>query len=77
MWMSSAKEILLFRRILLNPVTCRPFQRFVSLKGTFLENDVLFWLEVQRYKVGQVSAATRVFSENKISHLLKIFFFLA
>lgn len=51
LWMSSSKEILLFRRILLNPVTCTQFQHFVSLKGEFLENDVLFWLEVQRYKV--------------------------
>lgn len=51
LWMSSSKEILLFRRILLNPVTCMQFQHFVSLKGEFLENDVLFWLEVQRYKV--------------------------
>lgn len=49
--MSSSKEILVFRRILLNPVTCMQFQHFVSLKGDFLENDVLFWLEVQRYKV--------------------------
>lgn len=49
--MSSSKEILLFRQILLNPVTCMQFQHFVSLKGDFLENDVLFWLEVQRYKV--------------------------
>lgn len=49
--MSSSKEILLFRRILLNPVTCLQFQHFVCLKGGFLENDVLFWQEVQRYKV--------------------------
>ncbi|XP_044063073.1 regulator of G-protein signaling 22 isoform X2 [Siniperca chuatsi] len=51
LWMSSSKEILLFRQILLNPVTCMQFQHFVSLKGDFLENDVLFWLEVQRYKI--------------------------
>ncbi|XP_076004555.1 regulator of G-protein signaling 22 [Genypterus blacodes] len=50
LWMSSSKEILLFRRILLNPVTCLQFQHFVSLKGDLLENNVLFWLEVQRYK---------------------------
>lgn len=49
--MSSSKEILLFRQILLNPVTCQQFQDFVYSKGGFLENDVLFWLEVQRYKV--------------------------
>ncbi|CAI5663405.1 unnamed protein product [Oreochromis niloticus] len=50
LWMSSTKEILLFRQILLNPVTCQQFQDFVYSKGGFLENDVLFWLEVQRYK---------------------------
>ncbi|KAG7470087.1 hypothetical protein MATL_G00135570 [Megalops atlanticus] len=49
-WMASSKEILALRRALLNPVTCHQFQRFVSLKGDFLENGVLFWLEVQRYK---------------------------
>lgn len=49
--MSSSKESLLLRQILLNPVTCVQFQHFVYLKGGFLENDVLFWLEVQRYKV--------------------------
>uniref|UniRef100_A0AAZ3NZD7 RGS domain-containing protein n=1 Tax=Oncorhynchus tshawytscha TaxID=74940 RepID=A0AAZ3NZD7_ONCTS len=50
-WMTSAGEILALRRALLNPVTCHQFGRFVSLKGDFLENDILFWLEVQRYKV--------------------------
>lgn len=49
--MTSSKEILLFRRSLLNPVTALQFQHFVALKGELLENDVLFWLEVQRYKV--------------------------
>ena len=49
--MSSSKEILLFRRVLLNPITSLQFQHFVCLKGGFLENDVLFWQEVQRYKV--------------------------
>uniref|UniRef100_W5MU47 Regulator of G protein signaling 22 n=1 Tax=Lepisosteus oculatus TaxID=7918 RepID=W5MU47_LEPOC len=49
-WATSSKEILAFRKALLNPVTCRQFQRFVSLKGDYLENGVLFWLEVQKYK---------------------------
>lgn len=51
LWMTSSKEILLFRRTLLKPVTSLQFQHFVALKGEFLENDVLFWLEVQKYKV--------------------------
>lgn len=49
--MTSSKENLLFRRSLLHPVTGLQFQHFVALKGELLENDVLFWLEVQRYKV--------------------------
>lgn len=57
--MSSSKEILLFRRILLNPITCLQFQYFVCLKGGFLENDVLFWQEVQRYKVRGAGTAPR------------------
>ncbi|XP_056017621.1 regulator of G-protein signaling 22-like isoform X5 [Ostrea edulis] len=54
-WQSSAKDIILFRKCLLNPVTALQFRRFVSVKDISnkedkLENDVLFWLEVQRFK---------------------------
>lgn len=64
LWMSSTKEILLFRQTLLNHVTCQQFQDFVYSKGGFLENDVLFWLEVQRYKVKYlvISIRTNAFS---------------
>ncbi|KFO92486.1 Regulator of G-protein signaling 22, partial [Buceros rhinoceros silvestris] len=49
-WVSLSREIIAFRKALLNPVTAYQFQRFVSLKGDLLENGVLFWLEVQKYK---------------------------
>ncbi|NXN65987.1 RGS22 protein, partial [Himantopus himantopus] len=49
-WVSSSSEIIAFRKALLNPVTANQFQRFVSLKGDLLENGVLFWQEVQKYK---------------------------
>ncbi|XP_020944716.1 regulator of G-protein signaling 22 isoform X6 [Sus scrofa] len=49
-WISSSCEIVAFRKALLNPVTARQFQRFVALKGDLLENGVLFWQEVQKYK---------------------------
>nr|XP_020770290.1 regulator of G-protein signaling 22 isoform X2 [Odocoileus virginianus texanus] len=49
-WISSSCEIIAFRKALLNPVTVRQFQRFVALKGDLLENGVLFWQEVQKYK---------------------------
>ncbi|XP_032373963.1 regulator of G-protein signaling 22 [Etheostoma spectabile] len=73
LWMSSSKEILLFRRILLNPVTCIQFQHFVSLKGDFLENDVLFWLEVQRYKDLCHSHSDEATIEQKISTIINCF----
>ncbi|XP_012617473.2 regulator of G-protein signaling 22 [Microcebus murinus] len=49
-WISSSCEIIAFRKALLNPVTARQFQHFVALKGDLLENGVLFWQEVQKYK---------------------------
>ncbi|NWU94412.1 RGS22 protein, partial [Upupa epops] len=49
-WVSSSSEIITFRKALLNPVTANQFQHFVSLQGDLLENGVLFWQEVQKYK---------------------------
>ncbi|XP_034384383.1 regulator of G-protein signaling 22 [Cyclopterus lumpus] len=73
LWMSSSKEILLFRRILLNPATCLQFQHFVSLKGDFLENNVLFWLEVQRYKDLCHSHSDEATIQQKISTIINCF----
>ncbi|KAM4633846.1 regulator of G-protein signaling 22 [Polymixia lowei] len=73
LWMSSSKEILVFRRVLLNPVTCQQFQHFVSLKGDFLENDVLFWLEVQRYKDLCHSHSDEATIQKKISTIISCF----
>ncbi|XP_029359585.1 regulator of G-protein signaling 22 [Echeneis naucrates] len=73
LWMTSSKEILLFRQILLNPVTCMNFQHFVSLKGDFLENDVLFWLEVQRYKDLCHSHSDEATIQHKISTIINCF----
>nr|XP_006824172.1 PREDICTED: regulator of G-protein signaling 22-like [Saccoglossus kowalevskii] len=49
-WVSSSRDIIAFRKVLMNPVSCMHFRKFVSVRGENLENDVLFWLEVQRYK---------------------------
>ncbi|XP_077382326.1 regulator of G-protein signaling 22 [Festucalex cinctus] len=72
-WMSSSKEILLFRRLLLSPASCLQFQHFVSPKGAFLENDVLFWLEVQRYKDLCHSHSDEATIEQKISTIISCF----
>uniref|UniRef100_A0A3Q4BRT5 RGS domain-containing protein n=1 Tax=Mola mola TaxID=94237 RepID=A0A3Q4BRT5_MOLML len=73
LWMSSSQEILLLRRVLLNPVTSVQFQHFVSLKGQFLENDVRFWLEVQRYKDLCHSHSDEVTIQQKISTIINCF----
>uniref|UniRef100_A0AAV2MAX9 RGS domain-containing protein n=1 Tax=Knipowitschia caucasica TaxID=637954 RepID=A0AAV2MAX9_KNICA len=73
LWMSSSKEILSFRRVLLDPGSCLQFQHFVSLKGDFLENDVLFWLEVQRYKDLCHSHSDKATIEKKISTIISVF----
>ncbi|TNN33458.1 Regulator of G-protein signaling 22 [Liparis tanakae] len=73
LWMSSSKEILLFRRILLDPASCLRFRHFVSLKGDFLENNVLFWLEVQRYKDLCHSHSDEATVQHKISTIIACF----
>nr|XP_061789675.1 regulator of G-protein signaling 22-like [Nerophis lumbriciformis] len=73
LWMSSSTEILLFRRFLLNPTSCLQFQHFVSCKGGFLENDLLFWLEVQRYKDLCHSHSDEATIQQKISTIIKCF----
>ncbi|XP_076806464.1 regulator of G-protein signaling 22-like [Clavelina lepadiformis] len=49
-WQSSSRDLMEFRRALTNNITVGQFRRYVSVKGDFLENNVLFWLEVQKYK---------------------------
>nr|XP_057909548.1 regulator of G-protein signaling 22 isoform X2 [Doryrhamphus excisus] len=73
LWMSSSKEILLFRQLLLSPASCLQFQHFVSVKGDFLENDVLFWQEVQRYKDLCHSHSTDATIQQKISTIINCF----
>ncbi|XP_072316999.1 regulator of G-protein signaling 22 [Eucyclogobius newberryi] len=73
LWMTSPKEILSFRQVLLKPASCQLFQHFVSLKEEFLENDVLFWLEVQRYKDLCHSHSDEATVEKKISTIINVF----
>ncbi|XP_031431776.1 regulator of G-protein signaling 22, partial [Clupea harengus] len=72
-WMASSREVLGFRQALLNPVTSLQFQRFVSLKGDLYDNDVLFWLEVQRYKDLCHSHCDEATIQHKISTIITCF----
>ncbi|XP_060585737.1 regulator of G-protein signaling 22-like isoform X3 [Ruditapes philippinarum] len=72
-WMSSANEIIVFRKALLNPVTSVQFRRFVSIKGDSLENDVLFWLEVQKFKEMYHSHCEDTMITQKINTIINCF----
>ncbi|XP_067146115.1 regulator of G-protein signaling 22 [Apteryx mantelli] len=72
-WVSSSREIIAFRKALLNPVTANQFQRFVSLKGDLLANGVLFWQEVQKYKDLCHSHCDNATIQNKITAIINCF----
>ncbi|XP_031446921.1 regulator of G-protein signaling 22 [Phasianus colchicus] len=70
---SSSSEIIAFRKALLDPVTANQFQCFVSLKGDLLENGVLFWQEVQKYKDLCHSHCDDATVQNKITTIIDRF----
>ncbi|XP_072350231.1 regulator of G-protein signaling 22-like [Scyliorhinus torazame] len=72
-WVSSSKDIIAFRRALINPVTALQFQQFVSLKGELMENNIIFWLEVQKYKDMCHSHASEEMIQSKISSIINCF----
>ncbi|KAM4688914.1 regulator of G-protein signaling 22 [Discoglossus pictus] len=72
-WISSSKEIIAFRKALSNPVTASQFQRFISLKGDYLENGLLFWQEVQKYKDLCHSHCDEFTIQNKITAIINCF----
>uniref|UniRef100_A0A287CTK7 Regulator of G protein signaling 22 n=1 Tax=Ictidomys tridecemlineatus TaxID=43179 RepID=A0A287CTK7_ICTTR len=72
-WISSWSDIIAFRKALLNPVIARQFQRFVALKGDLLENGVLFWQEVQKYKDLCHSHCDETIIQKKITTIINCF----
>uniref|UniRef100_UPI00398ED8B3 regulator of G-protein signaling 22-like n=1 Tax=Pristiophorus japonicus TaxID=55135 RepID=UPI00398ED8B3 len=72
-WASSSKEIIAFRKALLNPVTALQFQKYVSVKGELMENNVTFWLEVQKYKNLCHSHVSEEIIQNKITVIINCF----
>ncbi|XP_043112878.1 regulator of G-protein signaling 22 [Puntigrus tetrazona] len=71
--MSWSQESVALRRALLNPVTCLLFQKFLSVRDDLLENDLLFWLEVQRYKDLCHSRCDDVTLQRKVSIIISCF----
>ena len=52
-WMTNSLDAILFRRALQDHTTCANFIQYLGIKEEpeqFLVNNVLFWLEVQRFK---------------------------
>uniref|UniRef100_A0A671MPS9 RGS domain-containing protein n=1 Tax=Sinocyclocheilus anshuiensis TaxID=1608454 RepID=A0A671MPS9_9TELE len=71
--MSSSQESVALRRALLNPVTRLQFQKFLSVCDDLLENDLLFWLEVQRFKDLCHSRCDDVTLQRKVSIIISCF----
>ncbi|XP_051575647.1 regulator of G-protein signaling 22 [Myxocyprinus asiaticus] len=71
--MSSCQECVSLRSALLNPVTRLQFQKFVCARDDLLENDLLFWLEVQRYKDLCHSHSDDMMIQRKINIIISCF----
>ncbi|XP_056617882.1 regulator of G-protein signaling 22 isoform X2 [Triplophysa dalaica] len=71
--MASCQVSVSMRKALLNPVTCLQFQKFLCVCGDLRENDLLFWLEVQRYKDLCHSRCDDVMIQRKISIIISRF----
>ncbi|KAF4102649.1 hypothetical protein G5714_015532 [Onychostoma macrolepis] len=71
--MSWSQESVALRRALSNPVTRLQFQKFLSVRDDLLENDLLFWLEVQRYKDLCHSRCDDVTLQRKVSIIISCF----
>ncbi|XP_069776395.1 regulator of G-protein signaling 22-like isoform X2 [Narcine bancroftii] len=69
----TSMEIIAFRKALLNPITALQFRQFVSLKGEFMENNVNFWLEVQKYKEMCHSNTSDENIQNKVTSIINCF----
>ncbi|XP_070604214.1 regulator of G-protein signaling 22 isoform X2 [Erythrolamprus reginae] len=72
-WVISSKEIITFRKALMNPITSLQFQHFVSLKGDLLGNGVIFWQEVQKYKDLCHSHCEESIIQDKITTIINCF----
>lgn len=70
---STTKEIIAFRKALLNPITGLQFRQLVSLKGDLMENNVIFWIEIQKYKDMCHSKASDENIQNKITAIINCF----
>ncbi|XP_029447649.1 regulator of G-protein signaling 22 isoform X2 [Rhinatrema bivittatum] len=72
-WIAPSKEIIAFRKALSNPMTAKQFQRFIALSDDYLENGLLFWLEVQKYKDLCHSHCDDTIIQHKISTIISCF----
>ncbi|CAG5132718.1 unnamed protein product, partial [Candidula unifasciata] len=72
-WALWIREVFLLQRALKNPTSCSQFKKFVSLSGGFLENDILFWLEVQKYKLMHKKKKGETTVQRKINAIINCF----
>ena len=71
--MTSSEDILAFRRSLLDPAVSRHFRRFALLKGELMDNNVSFWIEVQKFKELVHAHSNPALLEQKITAIVDCF----
>ena len=50
-WNSSSREVAGLRMALSNEEEFQQFRQFIKNQGEMMENNLNFWLEIQKYKV--------------------------
>ena len=50
-WNASSRDVTALRMALGDPAECKQFRQFIRVRGDLMENNLNFWLEVQKYKV--------------------------
>jgi hypothetical protein len=72
-WVTSSEDILAFRKTLMDESVCRHFRRFALLKGELMDNNVSFWIEVQKFKDLVHAHSNTTLIEQKIEAIISCF----
>jgi len=72
-WNSNSRDVTSLRIALSDPVQCDQFQRFISIRGDLMVNNLNFWLEVQKYKDLCHSHVEQELVNHKLQTIIDVF----
>ncbi|XP_066929473.1 regulator of G-protein signaling 22-like [Clytia hemisphaerica] len=72
-WNSSSREVAGLRMALSNEEECQQFRQFIKYRGELMDNNLNFWLEVQKYKDLCHSHVQESIIRNKIHTIIDVF----